>query len=120
MTTGGRCRVCGRDTLWIRTPRYEGFRRIGDDMKCASCGALIEADAVAVDAPARPSIFSEDELPPTPNIFADDESPRFCHRCRHYVVNPFRQWCGVHRRDVSATDTCEQFTPRQSDNPSTR
>lgn len=114
MSAGGRCPACGREVLWIRQPRYDGFRRVGEQLKCSSCGAVVEAHEVAAPAPPRPSIFSEDDRPRAPRLFDGDESPRFCRRCRHYVVNPFRQWCGRHRRDVAATDTCDQFEPRDA------
>lgn len=113
MNAGGRCPSCGREALWIRQPRYEGFRRVGEELKCSSCGAVVEMDTVTAPAPSRPSIFSEEDLPRPPRVFDGDETPHFCRRCRHYVVNPFRQWCGRHRRDVAATDTCDQFEARE-------
>jgi len=45
----------------------------------------------------------------TPDIFAEDEKGRNCRYCKHYVVNPFTQRCGLHGRTVEATDTCEDF-----------
>ncbi len=115
MNSAGRCPSCGGEPLWVRQPRYEGFRRVGEDMKCSLCGAVVEADEVSPAAPVRPSIFRAEDLPQTPKIFAGEEPPKFCRRCCHYVVNPFRQWCGLHRRDVAATDTCDQFEARSSD-----
>ncbi|MCX7818650.1 MAG: hypothetical protein N2652_05505 [Kiritimatiellae bacterium] len=114
MSAGGRCPACGHETLWIRTPRYEGFRRVGEEFKCARCGARVAAEAAASPAPRQPAIFSEEDRPVAPRVFAGEPPPRFCRRCRHYVVNPFRQWCGLHRRDVAATDSCDQFEARES------
>jgi len=102
----------------IVEPVYEGFTRIGERPRCAVCRhalPMMPSDAKAsgpAAAPASrklPSIFSEEDRSPEIHLFNAGENERLCRYCRHYTVNPFRQWCGLHRRDVEATDTCDRF-----------
>jgi hypothetical protein len=37
---------------------------------------------------------------------------RICRNCRSYVVNPYTQKCMLHEREVTATDTCDDFSER--------
>lgn len=112
------CPSCGKKTLMIVEPVYEGFTRIGERPRCAVCRhalPMTPSDAKAsgpAAAPASrklPSIFSEEDRSPEIHLFNAGENERLCRYCRHYTVNPFRQWCGLHRRDVEATDTCDRF-----------
>ena len=107
------CPGCGKETLLLRTPRYEGFKRTGEDLSCAACG---HAFATEADVPYREekkvSIFTEADRSAVVDVFKDDPRGRLCRYCAHYVVNPFRQWCGVHRKEVEATHTCDRFEPR--------
>lgn len=102
------CPACNRETLLLKEAVYEGFTRVGERLKCAVCGETLEAP---VEPPARkmPAIFSDDDRPKTPQIFDEGENRVICRYCRHYIVNPFKQRCGLHGRDVDATDTCPQF-----------
>ncbi len=100
----------------IVEPVYEGFTRIGERQRCAVCRHAMtmpgsEAKGTAETTASRklPSIFSEEDRSPQIHLFNAGENERLCRYCRHYTVNPFRQWCGLHRRDVEATDTCERF-----------
>jgi hypothetical protein len=109
----GTCPGCGRETLTIRKPVFDGFRKTGEALVCASCGHERPAEAAAAPAPARkPALFDDVDLPARPDLFQEGDSGRACLHCRHYVVNPFRQWCGEHRREVEALDTCPQFEAR--------
>ncbi|MDA0990973.1 MAG: hypothetical protein O3A51_09505, partial [Verrucomicrobia bacterium] len=49
------------------------------------------------------------DRPVIADLFDDSEKQRNCRYCKNYVVNPFTQWCSRHRKDVEATDVCEQF-----------
>ncbi len=109
-----RCPACGKETMWIREPRYEGFRRVGEVLRCTQCGWEAPADLEDDSPPRRPSIFSEEDRPTPPRLFADEGPPRVCRRCRHYVIHPFRQWCARHGRDTDATDTCADFEEARS------
>jgi len=113
------CPACNRDTLLLRRPVYEGFRKTGESLACAGCGHAFatEADVPFVGGPARPAVFTEADRPPVIRAFDGRETERLCRHCAHYTVNPFRQWCGRRRRDVEATDTCEAFTARPAPPP---
>lgn len=114
------CPACNRSVLVLRKPRYEGFTRVGEDLTCAVCGLVLEApggEAAATSPAANPSrdklsALLGEEVPDAPVLSDDGSAHRLCHRCRHYTVNPFRQWCGLHRTEVEATDSCPQFSAR--------
>lgn len=97
----------------LRTPRYEGFKKVGETLSCTACGHVFASDAeVPYKTRARVQVFSDAERPKAPKVFAENETERLCRHCAHYVVNPFMQWCGQHRREVEATDTCPLFTKK--------
>ncbi|MCX6997796.1 MAG: hypothetical protein NTV49_12090, partial [Kiritimatiellaeota bacterium] len=58
------------------------------------------------------SLFTAADRSPELKLFAAGEISRLCRFCTHYIVNPFRQWCAHHRRDVEATDSCDRFMAR--------
>jgi hypothetical protein len=106
------CPACGAESLLRRTPRYEGLTRVGDELSCLACGHVFEnEDAVPFKAPAASALFTDADRSAPVAVFRADEHGRLCRHCREYVVNPFRQWCGRHRREVEATDTCADFRP---------
>lgn len=110
------CTACGADTLLIRQPRYEGFQKIGETFSCASCGHVFEsAELVPYKAKHAVRIFTEADQSPAVKVFDEGQGPALCRYCVHYVVNPFTQWCSVHRREVQATDTCDRFERKPAD-----
>lgn len=104
------CTACGQDSLIKRAPKYEGFKKVGETLACASCGHEFASEA-EVPFTRRPGakVFDESDRPRTIRVFDDDEASRLCRHCKHYVVNPFCQRCGLKSRLVEATDTCERF-----------
>jgi hypothetical protein len=63
-----------------------------------------------VDAPKKPQVFTDaDKADAAPSVFDDSERQRCCAWCRHMVLNPFGQRCGVTNRFTEATDLCEEF-----------
>lgn len=104
------CSACGEHTVLKRVTKYDGFKKVGEVLKCAACGHEFAAES---EAPAplkpRPSIFDESDAPRVPRIFDDDEKGRLCRYCVHFVVNPFTQRCGRHKKVVEATDSCPDF-----------
>jgi len=115
------CPACGREALLARTPRYEGFRRTGEDLSCSSCGHVFASEAdVPFRERAAPAIFTDEDRSATPDVFKNDPRGQLCRYCRHYVVNPFRQWCGLHKREVEATETCARFAARPPDDKKTK
>ena len=111
------CPACGKDTLLKREIVYEGFKRTGEKLSCAACGHVF-ANETAVPFKIKEIVpgFGRQDLPPPPKVFGEQEVletvGRLCRHCAHYVVNPFLQRCGRSNREVEATDTCDQFTPK--------
>lgn len=104
------CTVCGQEGLLKRVPKYDGFRKIGEGLTCASCGHEYAGEAdVPFKQKRMPRIFDASDAPKVIKVFDEVEAERLCRRCRHYVVNPFIQRCGKHGRIVEATDTCRDF-----------
>ena len=108
------CSACGADTIVRREPIYEGFRKVGESFVCSSCG---ETWATEEDVPfkekKKSTLFSEKDLLPGVDVFEDDEKARNCRHCKHYLVNPFTQRCGLHLKEVQATDLCDDFDPAE-------
>lgn len=114
------CPACGRETLLKRTPRYEGFKRAGDDLNCASCGhAFTDETEVPFKTKIQSYLFKKSELDARPVVFKPGEAARLCRLCAHYVVNPFIQRCALLRKEVEATDSCEHYKkPEEPAKPS--
>lgn len=107
------CGMCGADTLLIRKPKYDGFTRVGDTLTCAACGHEYESeDEVPFKQRRETKVFTDADRDATPVIFRPGEAERLCLHCAHYTVNPFRQWCGLHRKEVESTDTCARYAPK--------
>jgi len=99
------CSVCGADTFVRREPDYDGFVKKGEKFVCTSCGHRYASEAeVPFKQKKSIAIFGEDDKLKKVEIFKSDEIGRNCRRCKHYVVNPFTQRCGLHNRIVQATD----------------
>jgi hypothetical protein len=109
------CAACGADALLRREPLYEGFKRTGERLTCASCGHVYAAEAdVPYKGDATPRVFTDADKPCEIRVFRDDERGGVCRYCAHYIVNPFAQRCGLHLKFVEATDTCEDFKAKDS------
>lgn len=112
------CPACGRETLLLRRPHYEGFTRTGEDLSCAGCGHPFASEAeVPFKHRAQVNVFTESDRSREVKVFAEKEADRLCRHCANYLVNPFTQWCSRHRREVEATDTCEHFERRPDPKP---
>ena len=117
------CPRCNRMVLALRKPIYDGFTKIGEAFTCTLCGQKLKPDANPAGDPSditasearldrsRSQLTSllGEVLPDRPTLQDDGSASRLCRYCVHYTINPFRQWCGFHRRDVEATDTCGHF-----------
>jgi len=57
------------------------------------------------------TVFSDEDHAPGVSVFKESEAASLCRYCAHYVVNPFMQYCTLHRREVEATDSCGAFVP---------
>ena len=104
----------------------DGWTRVGEVLKCASCGAVIEriAGSASADGPeenpssaginALSALLGGDadkEKPSVPDDFLEQER-RFCRDCAFRVAAAFRMRCARHDRDVNPMDDCPDFTPR--------
>ena len=109
------CSACGQETLLRREPAYDGFKKTGERLTCSACGHEYASETdVPFKSDTAPSVFTEEDLSPKLSLFGDEE-PRTCRHCKHYVVNPFTQRCGLHMKHVEATDFCDDFEPETAE-----
>jgi hypothetical protein len=107
------CSACGADTLLLRKPKYDGFTKVGETLTCTACGhEYATEDAVPFKGKKVVKVFTDADRSAEIKVFAEKEAERLCRHCTHYLVNPFKQWCAVHRKEVEATDTCSRFEVR--------
>ncbi len=107
------CPACDADSWLAKKPRYDGFTRTGDSLHCALCGHEFESEAAIPFKNNRAAaVFTEADRPRAVQVFNEDEKGRLCRYCVEYIVNPFLQRCGLHKREVEATDTCPHFSPK--------
>ncbi len=133
------CVACGEEALLKREAVYDGFKKTGETLSCSACGhRYANEDEVPFkkkkragifdddlprkvnifgedDAPRKVSVFGEEDRSKKVDIFAGDERQKNCRYCEHYVVNPFTQRCGLHDREVQATDCCPEFQKKEED-----
>ncbi len=105
------CRNCGADTLLKREAIYDGFEKSGERLSCSSCGFeyTAEADVPFKEKKGDPIIFTEADRSENVNIFDETEAQKLCRYCANYIINPFTQFCSLHKKEVQATDTCPRF-----------
>ncbi|MFH0907622.1 MAG: hypothetical protein V1929_02525 [bacterium] len=107
------CAACGAETLLLRKPKYEGFTRVGDSLTCTACGhEYASEDEVPFKQRREIRVFTDADRVVAPEVFHEDEKGRLCLHCVSYIVNPFTQWCGLHRKEVESTDSCDRFAPK--------
>ena len=103
------CSACGQDALLLRQPKYEGLSKVGETLSCSACShEYASEDEVPFKGQERVQVFTDADRSEDVRVFENDE-PRLCCHCGHYVVNPFTQWCGLCRKEVNATDSCDRF-----------
>jgi hypothetical protein len=109
-----KCKACGRLTLARAEPVYEDFKKVAEAFVCTACGHRYPSrdKTPFVDANGRPRVFSDADKPSAVKVFADGERRRSCAWCRHFIVNPFYQRCGLNNREVEATDVCARFSAK--------
>ena len=112
------CSACGRETLLLRKPVFEGFKKTGELLTCSSCGHVYENEAaVPFKEGRRQTVFSEADRPRAVKVFQEGENRVLCRYCAHYVVNPFMQWCGHRKKEVAATDSCGEYLEKKDEKP---
>ncbi|MEI6892683.1 MAG: hypothetical protein V5783_10980 [Pontiella sp.] len=109
------CRNCGADTLLQREAVYDGFTKIGEKRSCSACAFeyATEADVPFKEIKAPPIIFTDADRSAAVDVFDEGESNTLCHHCANYIVNPFTQFCSIHKKEVQATDSCSRFVPAE-------
>ena len=109
-----RCAACRHLTLARAEPVYEDFKKVAETFVCSACGHRYPSREATpfVDADGRPRVFSDADKPAAVKIFKSDERRRSCAWCRHFIVNPFSQRCGLNNRQVDATDVCARFAAK--------
>jgi len=105
------CTECGAEALLLRNTVYDGFEAVGEKLSCSACGYEYdtEEDVEFRNVTSVPNVFSDSDRSEKIDVFQDDERGHLCRYCQHYVVNPFMQWCALHRKEVDATDDCPDF-----------
>ncbi len=104
------CPACRQESWLKREPRYDGFKRTGETLSCAACGHVF-TDETSIPFHTQKTIagFDVKQIPPAPRVFSQNENARLCRYCESYVVNPFIQRCSRLKKEVEATDTCDNF-----------
>lgn len=92
------CPNCRQESAVKAIKKYDGFTLMGEVKACAFCGYEFKEE--------EPEIVKDRP----PGWVNDEELKKNCHRCRHYVKNPFIQKCVLLQREVEATDTCQDFS----------
>jgi len=113
------CAACGETTLVRAEPVYDGFKKTGETFVCTACGRRYASaeETPFVHAESRPRVFTEADKPRALSIFSDDERQRSCGWCKHFVVNPFGQRCGLSNTETQATDLCARFEKKAAPPP---
>ena len=112
------CENCQQETLFIAEAVYAGFKKIGENLTCSHCGRIstFETGSVPKTAPLA-SLFGDETEEGKVSLFdVEAETSNLCRKCTHYVIHPFTQRCGLHDREVSATDSCAQFEKMSTTN----
>jgi len=105
------CSNCGADTLLKREALYDGFAKTGEKLMCSSCGFeyASEEEVPFKAQPSAPKVFTDADRSAKIEVFDEDENQILCRYCANYIVNPFTQFCALHKKEVQATDTCDRF-----------
>ena len=106
------CISCGAEAFLRREPVYEGLKKTGEELSCSACGFVFssEAEVPFKARAAAPKIFTDADRSEKVKVFNEGENKLICRYCANYVVNPFVQFCSLHKKEVQATDSCPQFS----------
>jgi hypothetical protein len=107
------CVHCGAEAFLKREPVYEGFKKTDEILSCSACGGLFssEEEVPFKNAAAAPKIFTAADRSKKVQVFDEGENKHICRYCANYVINPFMQFCSLHKKEVQATDSCPKFSP---------
>ncbi|NOU35360.1 MAG: hypothetical protein HOO88_01085 [Kiritimatiellaceae bacterium] len=107
------CTHCGAETFLKREPVYDGFKKTGEELSCSACGFVFASETAVPfkEISSAPKIFTDADRSKKVTVFDEGENKLICRYCANYVVNPFIQFCSLHKKEVQATDSCPQFLP---------
>ena len=121
------CPHCGKDSFLKKETLLDGWTRVGEVLKCAACGSVIErlneSKPAAEGQGARPagldalSALLGGDMETTsrvPEGFMEQER-RFCRDCAYRIATAFRMRCARHDKDVNPMDDCPDFAPRSGE-----
>lgn len=105
------CSSCGAEAFLSREPVYEGLTKTGEELSCSACGHVFasEAEVPFKEKERAPQVFTDADRSEKVEVFDEGENKRLCRYCAEYVVNPFMQFCSHHKKEVQATDSCNDF-----------
>ena len=114
------CPHCGEESLVKRKVLTEGFRKTGEALVCALCGAVVgepatpaaEAKAAADERGRKLAALLGGDEREKVTLAADPES-RFCRDCRHFIAHPFRSRCGLTGETADPMADCDAFAARE-------
>ena len=111
------CRACGAEAFLNREPIYEGLTKAGERLSCSACGFVFESEESVpfTKKESAPVIFTDADRSEKVVVFDEGENKRLCRYCAEYVINPFVQFCSRHKKEVQATDSCDQFIEQNKD-----
>ncbi len=107
------CSACGAEAFLNREAVYEGLTKTGEQLSCSACGFVFKSEESVPfkEKKSAPVIFTDADRSEKVVVFDEGENKRLCRYCAEYVVNPFMQFCSHHKKEVQATDSCDQFKP---------
>lgn len=113
------CPHCGANSFLKKESVMNGWTKVGEVLKCASCSAVIakvqeeESNTQkASDAAERLKKFlgAEEEKPI--HLSLDQADKRFCKDCVNLVQHPFVLRCAIDGHTVNPMDDCDRFQSR--------
>ena len=115
------CPHCGADSFLKKEAVMDGWTKVGEVLKCASCSAVI-ADCSREESPAQKQSDAADRFKKL--LGADEESPirlslsdadkRFCKDCANMIPHPFQLRCALTGQSVNPMDDCPRYTPKKN------
>ena len=113
------CPHCGADSFLKKESVMDGWAKVGEVLKCASCSAVIakvqkpEPETKKTsDAAERLKQFLGAEEEETIPLSLDPADKRFCKDCVNLIQHPFVLRCALDGHAVNPMDDCDRFQAR--------
>lgn len=116
------CPHCGADSFLKKESVMDGWTKVGEVLKCASCSAVIadctqgNAARESSDAADRFKKFLGAEDEAAPSLTLSETDKRFCKDCAHMIPHPFQLRCERTGQNVNPMNDCPFYTPKHSNN----